>query len=55
MDVSEIATAMDLIFSQIHLRYRLRAKGYRQVEKFTWEIAAKETLHILEEAAGAGV
>jgi len=55
LNVSEIATAMDLIFSHGHLRYRLRAKGYRQAEKFTWERTAQKTLKVLEEAAGVGV
>lgn len=49
----EIASAMDLIFWQVQLRYRLRSKGYRQVEKFTWEATAQKTLALLEEAAHA--
>jgi len=53
LNVSEIATAMDLVFWQVQLRYRLRSKGYRQVEKFTWEAAAKQVMETLEEAAGA--
>jgi glycosyltransferase involved in cell wall biosynthesis len=55
LNVTEIATAMDLIISQISLRYRLRALGYRQVERFTWENAALETMRTLEEAAGVRV
>jgi glycosyltransferase involved in cell wall biosynthesis len=55
LNVTEIATAMDLIISQISLRYRLRALGYRQVEKFTWGNAALETMQTLEEAAGVRV
>lgn len=55
LNVSDIATAMDLIFSQIRLRYQLRAMGYRQVEKFTWENAAQQTMQTLAEAAGVRV
>ncbi len=53
LNVTEIASAMDLVFWHVHLRYRLRSKGYRQVEKFTWDAAAQQTLQILEAAAGA--
>lgn len=43
----EIAQAMKLILENEDLRQGLIEKGFRQVKKFSWEKAAKETLAIL--------
>lgn len=50
-NVSEIATAIDLIVWNADLRNRLRMQGYQQARQFTWERAAEQALTVLEQAA----
>lgn len=51
-DVNAIAQAMLTLSRDEQLRQRLIAAGYENVKRFSWEKAAKETLAVLEEAAG---
>jgi glycosyltransferase involved in cell wall biosynthesis len=46
-----IADAMEDLTSDESLRRSLREKGYLQAAKFTWEKAAEQVIHALEEAA----
>ena len=48
LDVDAISAAMDMISSDAGLRQQLRAKGQRQVAKFTWEAAAQAVLEAFE-------
>ncbi len=51
LDVQAIAEGMDRLSRDPGLRSDLAARGYQQVEKFTWAQAARQTLHALEQAA----
>ena len=53
-DVDAIAAAMLRLSQDEALRQELIAKGYENVKRFSWEKAARETLAVLEEAAGRG-
>ncbi len=53
-DVDEIAQAMLQLSQDDELRARLIAAGRENVKRFSWEKAAKETLAVLERAAGKG-
>ncbi|MFH1280211.1 MAG: glycosyltransferase family 1 protein [Candidatus Beckwithbacteria bacterium] len=46
-NVEELAKAIDLVFKSKELRQGLVEKGYKQVKKFSWDKAAKETLDLL--------
>ncbi|MEK7513459.1 MAG: glycosyltransferase family 1 protein [Patescibacteria group bacterium] len=46
-NTQEIAQAMKLVLENEGLRQGLIEKGFRQVKKFSWEQAAKQTLDIL--------
>ncbi|HLN18858.1 MAG TPA: glycosyltransferase family 1 protein [Patescibacteria group bacterium] len=48
LDTKEIADSMYEISCDDKLRYDLRQKGYKQVEKFDWKKCAAETLAIYE-------
>ena len=48
-DVDEIAAKMQSLVKDEELRKTLIEKGYKQVKKFSWEKAARETLKVLEE------
>lgn len=48
-DTDDIAKKIEKLISDEGLRKDLVAKGYKQVEKFSWEKTAKETLAVLEE------
>jgi glycosyltransferase involved in cell wall biosynthesis len=50
-DVDAIADAMLRLSQDEALRQQLIEAGYRNVERFSWEKAAQETLAVLEEAA----
>ena len=54
LDVDAIAAAMLRLSRDEALRQELIAKGYENVKRFSWEKAARETLAVLEEAAGRG-
>jgi len=45
--VGHIAEAMKLVLGNQELREGLVEQGYRQVERFSWQKAAKETLRVL--------
>lgn len=51
-DANDIAKKMKKLLEDESLRKDLIAKGTKQVEKFSWEKSAKETLKVLEEVAG---
>jgi glycosyltransferase involved in cell wall biosynthesis len=53
-DVEAIAQAMLRLSQDEALRQELIAAGYRNVQRFSWEKAAAETLTVLEEAARQG-
>ena len=53
-DVDAIAAAMLRLSQDEALRQQLIAKGHENVKRFSWEKAARETLAVLEEAAGRG-
>lgn len=48
LNVQEISDAMMKVATDDKLRYDLRQKGFKQVEKFDWKKCAKETLAIYE-------
>ena len=50
-DVDDIAEKMTQLVSNKALREELISKGKKQVTKFSWEKAAKETLAVLEAVA----
>lgn len=50
-DVEAIAQAMLRLSRDEALRHELIEKGYANVQRFSWEKAAQETLAVLEEAA----
>lgn len=47
-DVDDIAEKITTLVSNKSLREELIAKGHKQVKKFSWEKAAKETLDVLQ-------
>ena len=49
-DVHAIANAIDKVLSNATLRQQMIQKGHRQVNKYSWERMAKQTLEIYEEA-----
>ena len=53
-DVEAIAQAMLRLSQDETLREELIEAGYRNVQRFSWEKAATETLAVLEEAARQG-
>ena len=46
-NVRELAEAIELVLNSQELRDGLVEKGYKQVKKFSWHKAAKETLAVL--------
>jgi len=52
-DSSDIAEKIKNLLSDDKLREDMIEKGYKQAKKFSWEKAAKETLHVLKEVANA--
>jgi glycosyltransferase involved in cell wall biosynthesis len=51
LSIQRIADGIQQLVSDPLLRGQLVQKGREQVKKFTWDIAAQETLTILEQAA----
>lgn len=51
-DIDDIAQAMKKLVTNEKLRHELIEKGKKQITKFSWEKAAKETLDILEDVTG---
>ena len=52
-DSSDIAEKIKKLLSDDKFREDMIEKGYKQAKKFSWEKAAKETLHVLKEVANA--
>lgn len=50
-DVDDIAKKITRLVHDKSLREELVSKGKKQVQKFSWEKAARETLHVLQEVA----
>ncbi len=50
-DVNDIAEKIKQVITDKKLRVELIAKGRKQIQKFSWEKSAKETLAVLEEVA----
>lgn len=48
-DVQELAKAIKLVLESRELREGLVEKGYKQVKKFSWQQAARETLKVLSD------
>jgi len=51
-NVNDIAEKMNKLINDKKLREELVEKGKKQVKKFSWEKAAKETLEVLQQVAG---
>ncbi|MGQ0604568.1 MAG: glycosyltransferase family 4 protein [Anaerolineales bacterium] len=51
LDTEALTGAITRVLGDAGLRESLIAKGYAQVQKFSWEKAARETLSVLERAA----
>lgn len=51
-NVEEMALAMAKVLENKDLREELIQKGFKQVEKFSWEKAAQQTLNLYEEVLG---
>ncbi len=49
-NIEEIADSITCILTDARLRVRLTQQGFRQIEKFSWDKTAKETLQIIGEA-----
>lgn len=52
-NVDDIASKMQKLLEDKSLREALISKGYKQVEKFSWEKSAQETLAVLEEVGNS--
>jgi len=52
LDVKDIADKIEEVLSDKELRKKMIEKGKKQIEKFSWEKAAKETLEVLENVGG---
>jgi len=52
-DSSDIAEKIKKLLSDDKFREDMIEKGYKQAKKFSWEKAAKETLHVLKEVVNA--
>ncbi len=50
-DTDALAVAMERLLTDETLRAALREKGFRNLQRFTWEACAKETLSVLETVA----
>jgi glycosyltransferase involved in cell wall biosynthesis len=48
-DTEEIAAGLIRLISEAELRQELVSKGYQQIQKFTWQTAARQILQILEQ------
>lgn len=52
LDTDEIAQGIGQLIGNSELRRQLVEKGRIQAQQFNWENAAKQAMHVLEEAAG---
>jgi glycosyltransferase involved in cell wall biosynthesis len=52
LDTHAISAAINRVLADADLRAILIRRGYEQIQKFSWEKAARETLTVLEEAFG---
>ena len=50
----ELADAMWRALTDSALRGQLRARGFEQVKRFTWEEAARQTLEVYRAATASG-
>lgn len=50
-DTAALAAAITRVLADADLRAALIARGYEQIQKFSWEKAARETLNVLERVA----
>jgi glycosyltransferase involved in cell wall biosynthesis len=50
-DTAALAAALDHLLADAALRQTLVARGYAQIQRFTWSSAAAQTLQVLENAA----
>ncbi len=53
-DVGELANAIERVITDRALRDELRARGFAQAARFSWERAARETLAVYAQVAGGG-
>jgi glycosyltransferase involved in cell wall biosynthesis len=53
LDTSALSAAILRVLSEPGLCAALVEKGFAQIQKFSWAKAARETLAVLEETAGA--
>jgi glycosyltransferase involved in cell wall biosynthesis len=54
LHVNEIADTMSSVIADPRLRTQLIGKGTNRARTFSWQIAAKHTIEVLESAAGIG-
>ena len=54
LDTAALSTAIARVLDDSALRESLIARGYEQIQKFSWEHAARETLIVLERAGKKG-
>ncbi|MCK4263643.1 MAG: glycosyltransferase family 4 protein, partial [Candidatus Aminicenantes bacterium] len=52
MNVEEIVQAMEKLLRDRELRKELKRKSLERAKFFSWEMAAKETLHLYEDILG---
>ncbi len=48
LSVDDIAEKLEKVLSDKNLRHTMIEKGRKQIQKFSWEMSAKETLEVLE-------
>ncbi len=53
-DAGELANAIERVITDRALRDELRARGFAQAARFSWERAARETLTVYAQVAGGG-
>ena len=51
-DVDSIAQAMQRLLTDPELRRELSERGLQNVQRFSWDRCARETLAVLEQVAG---
>ncbi len=53
LDTRAMASAIERVLTDVDLRASLIARGFEQIQKFSWEKAARETLAVLEATASS--
>ncbi len=53
-NIAEIAAGLIQLITNADLRHRLIEQGYQQIQKFSWQQAARQVLEILEQAVISG-